>query len=320
MRRVLMLVVCVVFLTTLAAADVPQTEKDAIARKIASESKPDHQARGGSGESGEVSLIDASGLEYFLNTDTSETSSSASGAASDATYTTSVVGTTTGGGTTTSMLNDAFDGYGAILVNGTYYTDNGTVSFECAGRQLVYNPQNIGSLVVSRKAYVPDNDEFVRWLNFITNTSGSPVAVTLAMDNNLGSDSSTTMHDTSSGDMVWTTADTWFVTNGDYSDPKLGHIIQGPGSPAAPVANVDFSSVNDPEWDYTFTVPAGQTVCIMHFVTGQPSIADAAAKSAEVVLLGLNSNALQCTTPQEQAQIINWEQPVPVELQSIAVE
>lgn len=322
MKRGLILATCWLFLTTLAAADVPQTETDAIAKKIAKEKGIDHQSRGGDTESGEVSLIDASGLEYFLNTDTSSSSESASGAASDATYTTSVVGTTTGGGTTSTDFSDAFDGYAGIRINDTSYSDNGSVSFECAGRQLVYNPQTMGSLVVSRKVYVPDNDEFVRWLNLITNTSGSPVAVTLRMYNDLGSDSYTTIHNTSSGDMVWTTADTWFVTDGDSDDPKLGHVVQGPGSPVAPVATIDFDDgyADEPVWTYDFTVPAGETVIIMHFVTGQPTIAAAAAKAAQLVNPGSYPQALTCVIPQEQAQIINWEQPVPVGLQSISVE
>jgi hypothetical protein len=58
----------------------------------------------------------------------------------------------------------------------------------------------------------------------------------------------------------------------------------------------------------------------MHFVSGQPTIASAAAKAAQIVVLGGSSTALQCMTSQEQGQVINWEQPVPVELESISVE
>lgn len=67
----------------------------------------------------EIALVDGSGVEYYINTNItfSTTSSSASGAVSDATYTTIASGvTTTGGETVSTFLSDAFDGYNGMLV------------------------------------------------------------------------------------------------------------------------------------------------------------------------------------------------------------
>jgi hypothetical protein len=67
---------------------------------------------------GSVSLIDSSGLKYFINTNiTFSTSSSASGAASEASYTVPVMASTSAGGLVTSTLSDMFDGYEGICVS-----------------------------------------------------------------------------------------------------------------------------------------------------------------------------------------------------------
>src|SRR5258707_13707031 len=64
---------------------------------------------------GSISLIDAGGLKYFIDTNiTFSTSSSASGAASEASYTVPIVASTVAGGTTMSTRSDMFDGYNAI--------------------------------------------------------------------------------------------------------------------------------------------------------------------------------------------------------------
>src|SRR6185369_1080097 len=138
---------------------------------------------------GSVQLVDSGGLQYFINTDiTFSTSSSASGAASEASYTGPIVASTSAGGTTMSTLSDMFDGYNGLCVsltnatgpcetgNAAYvmYEKNGPASVdsgvpatpECLNRQYVTPIQTIGVLQVQRKIYVPPNDQYVRWLNY----------------------------------------------------------------------------------------------------------------------------------------------------------
>jgi len=133
---------------------------------------------------GSIKLIDSAGLQYFINTNiTFSTSSSASGAASEASYSHAVAATTSAGGVTNSTLNDEFDGYGAICVsltntagpcatgnaNFTMYNKNGPAVFDatvppgptCTNRQVAYPAQIIGGLSVRRKVFVPTNDTFI---------------------------------------------------------------------------------------------------------------------------------------------------------------
>ena len=290
---------CVIFISLLLAAFIASSALGQVSltdKKVMGEGvKP---------LSGEISLIDASGLEYFINTNTAATGSTASGAANEASYTQAVVTTTSMGGTTTSTLTDAYDDFGALVVNGTHYTNNGTATFECNGRQLVFNPQVIGNLTVYRKVFVPSNDEFIRWINIITNNGSGTETVNVETDNNLGSDDDTCIVTTSSGDANATVADTWVTTNCDYDDPRLAHVLCGPGAPVG-LNSIDFTSeVNNPTWSYSFNLGAGETGIIMFFDSGQPTKAD--AQAAAEYLVNLPANAVQCMTDEEKSQVLNF--------------
>lgn len=276
---------------------------------------------------GSISLIDSGGLEYFINTNiTFSTSSSASGAASEASYTGPVSATTSlGGNAPAEPIIDAFDGYQTICVSltnatgpcatgnpaFTIYNQNGppTLDASCSNRQVNFPAKTIGPLSVSRKVFVPTNDQFIRWMNFFTNTSGAPVTFTMLTANNLGSDSATVIVNSSSGDAVAQTSDTWVTTFQNYSgttstDPRLGHILQGPVVPT-PVSFINFANGDDnPWWVYSITLAPGQTKAILNFATGQLSKAAAAAQAA--LLVGLPSTTTQCLSALETSQIVNF--------------
>ena len=100
-------------------------------------------------------LIDATGLEWFINDEvTYATASSAVGAASDAVFVAAVEATTAGGGTELSVLADAFDGYNAlrVSVNGgapvMYNRPARPPAIATAGRSIT--PSDIGGVWSSR--------------------------------------------------------------------------------------------------------------------------------------------------------------------------
>lgn len=281
---------------------------------------------------GSIQLIDAGGLQYFINTNiTFSTSSSASGAASEASYTHAIAATTSGGGTTMSTLSDMFDGYNALCVsltnntgpcatgnpNYTMYNKNGPAAIdtsvppvpECTNRQFVYPAQTVGGLSVQRKVYVPTNDRFIRWMNFFTNTTGAPITFTMVTSNNLGSDSNTILVTTSSGDATATPADLWATSFQNYSgsfstDPRIGHVFQGNGAPT-PVSNINFVSGDDnPYWAYSITLAPGQTKIIANYATGQGSKAAAAAQAAAIAAYG--PTARQCMSATELSEVTNF--------------
>ncbi|MGB0133299.1 hypothetical protein, partial [Dokdonella sp.] len=158
--------------------------------------------------------------------------------------------------------------------------------------------------------YVPSDDSFARWVNVFTNTSGAPVSFNAVTSNNLGSDSNTVVVSSSSGDAIATSADDWVTTFEDYSgttssDPRLGHVLKGPGSSVG-LASIDIvDGGNNPFWSYPLTLAPGQTGIIMTFVTGQPSKAAAASQAAR--LTTLPTTALTCLGTAEQAQLLNFQ-------------
>src|SRR4029077_9515065 len=113
-----------------------------------------------------------------------------------------------------------FDGYQSLCVsltnstaqcqtgnaNFTVYNKNGPATVDagvpagpnCTNRQYLFPAQTIGGLSVQRRVYVPHKDNYIRWVNSYTNTTGAPITFTTSTANNLGSDSNTRIVSTSS--------------------------------------------------------------------------------------------------------------------------
>ena len=324
---------CAGLLATQARAEITITERNAMRRQQR------HAAKAGTVRPlarGSDALVDAGGVKYFINDDISTSNTySESGAMSEASYTHAVAASTSGGGTTASTLNDAFDGYASICVSFTghtgpchtgdsdywLYADNGPATSECLGsasgvnRQYVFGTATMGPLHVFRKVFVPDNEQFARWLNYFTNFSGAPVTFNVITANNLGSDADTVIVSSSTGSNAspfTDTSATWVTTFQNWgspaanrsSDPRLGHVMQGVGAPV-PVSLVNFVNGQDkPFWAYTLTLQPGETKIIMTFVAVQPTKAAAAAKAA--MLAGAPPIALQCMSPTDAAEVVNF--------------
>ncbi len=287
---------------------------------------------------GSIGLIDAAGLKYFIITANSfSTSSSASGAASDATYQAAIATTTVAGGAGPgAALNSMFFGYNSLCVSLTnatgpcatgnaayaiYNRNGGPTPFDatvppgpaCTNRQLAFPAQTIGGLSVTRKVFVPTNDRFIRWMNYFTNTTGSPITFTMVTSNDLRSGANTKIISSSSGDNVAQTTDNWITSFLNFanatvgttsSEPRIGHVIQGTGAPT-PVSNIFFADGNsNPFWAYSITLAPGQTKAILNFATGQGTKATANTQAAALALLP--ANATQCLSATELSQIVNF--------------
>jgi Ca2+-binding RTX toxin-like protein len=278
---------------------------------------------GPKGPMGDPPLVDGSGFRWHVNTNVGfPTSSSASGAVSEAEFTAAHPVSTLNGGTVNAQLSDAFDGYNgmAIYVGDPppsaqvntaawiSYNQRGPASTECSGRQVVYPPQVAGNLTLRRKVFVPSDDAFARWADYVMNNGGAPVQLWLQTSNNLGSDAGTQVVTTSDGDAVSELTDTWVTTFQNFSgttssDPRLGHVLQGPGA-AQQADRLNFVNGDDnPYWGWNVTVAPGQTMIFLNYATGQNSRADAAAKAASLA----NAPPLTCLTTTEQSQVVNFD-------------
>jgi Ca2+-binding RTX toxin-like protein len=216
-------------------------------------------------------------------------------------------------------LDDSFDTYGVVTVGTDAYASTGapTCVLEEGGQEVAYPEQTLGGLQTSVKIYASSKAiGFARWLAVIRNATAAPVTTTYTFSGNLGSDGSTFIVTTSSGDAAVSTADRWAVsddTDGDPtsepSDPVVGQAWDGLAPGAAQTAGtVDFTNTNDEVTiDYPITVPPGGTFAFMHLVLqragpGQ-AIADTAALAAGLpdVFVGMSAT--------EIGQVRNWAVP-----------
>ena len=278
-----------------------------------------------------TSLTDGAGVNYLFQENVAASDSLASGAMFDAAFPMPMTATTMAGGPVVTTLADAYDGYHsfnlstsvvdtAFLPNPTVrsgvqvYTDNGAhLATPCGPQEIAFPAQLMhGVFMVERRIFVPADDAFARYLDSVTNTSGSAQTVYVGYRHNLGSDSNTLTVTTSSGDAEVTSTDLWATTfqnfvAGASTDPRLGHVFQGEGVVDAPLFDVRFTDGNDlPYWWYSITIAPGQTARLLTYAVVERTKARAAAKSAELAHVFDNPHALQCLSATELLEIRNF--------------
>jgi len=289
-----------------------------------------------------IELKDQNGTSYFINTavDPLVRNSEASGAIANATYDKSVtvtsyfVGLTPFGFflTTYSVqrqvdvpLRNAFAGFNGLVISGldgvalptplVYNPGEGLASEDCSqnnkNRQLNFQTQSFASanLLVTRQVFVPNNSDFVRWLNIVTNTGTTPRQVGITLQGLLGAGTQTKIGTTSTGDSTVTTGDLWFtsgqsVPQGEQStEPTVGFIVQGSGAPA-PAVGEGVNSSGQAIVTYNPTIPPGGTVIIMTFTSVQGNFKQ--AKSTMENLISLPSPTLNCMSEEQLTQVVNF--------------
>jgi hypothetical protein len=197
-------------------------------------------------------------------------------------------------------------------------------------KQLDFAPQTLPppnqNLTLSRKVYVPSNDDWARWLNIVTNTGSASMQVTISLLGLIGSGSQTYVVTTSSGDNILTTSDLWFTTAQNVNnslEPTIGYVVQGP-NPQMPVSNLGISTTTTPPgkaaFSYNVTIPGGGTAIVMTFVTVQGKNKAAKNTCNDIVTDPLPSSAIKCISEQELAQVVNFEHITPPQLKNSTVK
>jgi hypothetical protein len=162
---------------------------------------------------------------------------------------------------------DAYDTCYQFVVNGTNYNNSaGSTTTSLAGRQVDLPEMAIGTLTARRFVYVPaTGGDYARFLDVVTNNGTTAATVTMAMACNLGSDSSTAMFATSSGDLSCTADDAYCDSddNGTGGDPQIGTVFQGTSPPTRMSA---MSFVSDQiNWSFSVTIPPGGQAAMLTF-------------------------------------------------------
>ncbi|MFK5892006.1 MAG: hypothetical protein QM504_02165 [Pseudomonadota bacterium] len=198
---------------------------------------------------------------------------------------------------TPTELDDAFDGYGGIFVDGAPYNDlDGSV--DLTGNTVTTDMRTMpNGLVVASQYYAFSDKRLGRIIFTINNPTGSTISPRIAIGGNLGSDSNTYVAKTSNGNQTVETGDTWVVTHDSsvYSgvatrDPILTHIVGSGSATIRPFplqipggggnvptqksktsekegdASSGHPSTDNISFGYDLVIPAGETQYITWFV------------------------------------------------------
>jgi hypothetical protein len=200
--------------------------------------------------------------------------------------------------------------------------DDGTVDISASGSDQVVTPsaQTIGSLQVTDTYRIFSGGDTARVLVELDNPSGADVATTVTYASNFGSDSTTTIAGSSSGDTAFTTADRWLVT---ADDPVAGgdfvntSVFYGPGSVDSVPTTVSTTVFTSGGTEGAMavlpvTVPAGSKRLLMFFQqvggggNGTPNAALVASAAVWNTPLAATSPLLAGIPPEDVGAIANW--------------
>ena len=199
--------------------------------------------------------------------------------------------------------NDSYDGG---MQNTSFFFGPGIVPTEEDGREVVLGPQPAGLLDLVRKVYVPEDDNFARFLEIYTNTNPFPVTQNVTIETDLGSDFNTIVVATASGDQTVAVNDDWIVTDDSFAgfgDPAIGHVIRGTGGSLAPI---NFTHVNGiVNYTYRLTVNPGETQIVMSY--GIQNYDRTAAELQAQELVVPSGAAIRGLTPAELQSIVNFD-------------
>jgi hypothetical protein len=127
--------------------------------------------------------------------------------------------------------NDAFDGGVVLWVNGIPFVD-GDGEGDLVGDELRVGPESFSGVNVRRIDRGLAGSPTLRTLIELKNTKKKARTVNLTIDSDLGSDGSTGVRETSSGDSFFSARDRWVVSSDsptDAGDPPVTEALFGKG-------------------------------------------------------------------------------------------
>lgn len=162
------------------------------------------------------------------------------------------------------------------------------------GREIVIRQQGLAGLDVIRKAYVPNDGYFARYLEILTNPTAAPVTVDVRVVSEISRYLGPVIAATSSGDSVLDaagteTSDRWVVLGGREAWQSLFvDLFDGTGGAdrvdeATYAANGNLGTLSY-AWK-SVTLAPGETAAFLHFSVQQESLESARASAERLVQL-----------------------------------
>jgi PGF-pre-PGF domain-containing protein len=210
-----------------------------------------------------------------------------------------------------SGYSNSYDGMYYLSINDTLFEDATPLDWEAFEREYVISRQLwIGDylLNVTRKIFVPEWGDWARFLELIQNNNGTDLLLRIRIAGNLGSDEETIIWNTSDGDALPESTDSWIGTahSNYFRRPFLAHVI---GTMSIVEATNYCPFIDDFCYEYELILPEQGSIAILHFAIQQAN--DWYAwESAEAIVVGIpkfNKLYLYDLTPEEMDATQNWD-------------
>lgn len=186
---------------------------------------------------------------------------------------------------------DAYDRCYMLRVDGAEVRlPSATVLF--GGRGVLSPRTQVSGVTVSRQVFVPEQGDWARYYDLFINDTKTTRTVGVEIYGNLGSDSSTKIVTTSSGDAILETTDGWAVTD-DHTDgggdPALGHVFRRARGKLRPEA---VSLVHDDiSFRYRLELRPRKSAAIVFFAVQANTGDEAAELSRQLSAFGVAAKA-----------------------------
>jgi hypothetical protein len=199
-------------------------------------------------------------------------------------------------------------------LNGAWFdvTDRGAVL--ASQREVAAGPRTLGGLQVTRRAFVPADGRFVRFLDVIDNPNDADLPISFGTEGDTQSRTGQawTVVATSAPDESDTSidaADDWVV----FAAPGTETVAMVTAGPDAAARPGDLGPGFDADWAWltpTWTqlvVPAHGRIIVMQFAVVRPEGATASAVAQARALADLSDpDALAAMTALERSQVVNF--------------
>jgi hypothetical protein len=198
-----------------------------------------------------------------------------------------------------------------LRLNGAAPTESSAAQVADGGRTRIYGPFQISGVAATRKVFVPESGGFVRFLDTLTNSSSQAVTLDVTSDSDFNGIVHVVVDPATTGNTYAVTrADAELNEDGQFTRSALGHVFGGVGADVTASA-ISFQHMLGSSFGrWTVTIPAGQSVSLMHFsVQRDPDDVAGAAAQAQALVNLTDPNMLANMTAEEKARVVNFRIP-----------
>jgi hypothetical protein len=223
--------------------------------------------------------------------------------------------------------SDAFDGALALAIGKKVFTNpDGDMDLSDGGLVVTSDTDELLKDIDAQVQYrFFDDRAVVRAMFTVTNRRAAEVTLPLVVFGNLGSDGTTMIQATSSGDAAVDAGDLWSISNqmafgenpADDNDPNVTTAVHGAGAPvpAIPLVRLGKGHKEDYAFQYNVTIPAGGTVRVLafHELTMKLGNARHGARDFETLETLAAAGLLEGLTEADLLEVVNYAPLTPPE-------